>query len=182
MQKAINLALQTNGYPLVRAAAKVPDSKLDAFVAANPELALDAAAIRAGEKATVPSADLVKDKLLTAEEAAAAPEMAVYTIANGGAFKMVADPAKVSWVGVIAVLTVLMIYVTMVYGPIAAMLVEMFPTRIRYTGMSLPYHIGNGWFGGLLPATAFAMSAAKGDISTTSGTRSSSPASPSSSA
>ena len=52
----------------------------------------------------------------------------------------------------------------MVYGPIAAWLVEMFPTRIRYTGMSLPYHIGNGWFGGLLPATAFAMSAAKGDI------------------
>ena len=164
MQKGINLALQTNGYPLVRAAVKVPDSKLDAFVAANPELALDAAAIRAGEKATVPTADLVKDKLLTAEEAAAAPEMAVYTIANGGAFKMVADPAKVSWVGVIGVLTVLMIYVTMVYGPIAAMLVEMFPTRIRYTGMSLPYHIGNGWFGGLLPATAFAMSAAKGDI------------------
>ena len=164
MQKGINLALQTNGYPLVRAATKVPDSKLDAFVAANPELALDAAAIRAGEKATVPAADLVKEKLLTAEEAAAAPEMAVYTIANGGAFKMVADPAKVSWVGVVGVLTVLMIYVTMVYGPIAAMLVEMFPTRIRYTGMSLPYHIGNGWFGGLLPATAFAMSAAKGDI------------------
>lgn len=164
MQKGINLALQTNGYPLVRAAVKVPDSKLDAFVAANPELALDAAAIRAGEKTTVPTADLVKEKLLTAEEAAAAPEMAVYTIANGGAFKMVADPAKVSWVGVIGVLTVLMIYVTMVYGPIAAMLVEMFPTRIRYTGMSLPYHIGNGWFGGLLPATAFAMSAAKGDI------------------
>jgi len=164
MQKGINLALQTNGYPLVRAAAKVPDSKLDAFVAANPELSLDAAAIRAGEKATVPSADLVKDKILTAEEAAAAPETTVYTIANGGAFKMVADPAQVNWTGVIAVLTVLMIYVTMVYGPIAAMLVEMFPTRIRYTGMSLPYHIGNGWFGGLLPATAFAMSAAKGDI------------------
>ncbi len=164
MQKGINLALQTNGYPLVRAAAKVPDSKLDAFVAGNPELALDAAAIRAGEKATVPTADLVKEKLLTAEEAAAAPEMAVYTIPNGGAFKMVADPAQVNWTGIIAVLTVLMIYVTMVYGPIAAMLVEMFPTRIRYTGMSLPYHIGNGWFGGLLPATAFAMSAAKGDI------------------
>ncbi|MBV2185993.1 MAG: MFS transporter [Rhizobium sp.] len=164
MQKGINLALQTNGYPLVRAAAKVPDSKLDAFVAANPELSLDAAAIRAGEKATVPSANLAKEKLLTAEEAAAAPEMTVYTIANGGAFKMVADPAKVSWVGVVGVLTILMIYVTMVYGPIAAMLVEMFPTRIRYTGMSLPYHIGNGWFGGLLPATAFAMSAAKGDI------------------
>ncbi|PJI40015.1 MAG: MFS transporter [Rhizobium sp.] len=164
MQKSMNLALQTNGYPLVRAPAKVPDSKLDAFVAGNPELALDAAAIRAGEKATVPTADLVKEKLLTAEEAAGATDMAVYTIPNGGAFKMVADPAKVSWTGVIAVLTVLMIYVTMVYGPIAAMLVEMFPTRIRYTGMSLPYHIGNGWFGGLLPATAFAMSAAKGDI------------------
>jgi hypothetical protein len=70
----------------------------------------------------------------------------------------------VSWPKVIAILFVLVIYVTMVYGPIAAILVEMFPTRIRYTGMSLPYHIGNGWFGGLLPATVFAMSAAKGDI------------------
>ena len=57
-----------------------------------------------------------------------------------------------------------MLLVTAVYGPIAAMLVELFPSRIRYTSMSLPYHIGNGWFGGLLPATAFAMSAAKGDI------------------
>ncbi len=164
MQKSINVALQANGYPLVRGSVKVPESKLDAFVAANPELALDAAAIRAGEKATVATSQLVADKLLTAEEAAGVTDMAVYTIAKGGAFKMVADPATVNWVGVIAVLTVLMIYVTMVYGPIAAMLVEMFPTRIRYTGMSLPYHIGNGWFGGLLPATAFAMSAAKGDI------------------
>ncbi|MFJ5370548.1 MFS transporter [Bosea sp. CER48] len=65
---------------------------------------------------------------------------------------------------VIAILTVLIIYVTMVYGPIAAALVELFPTRIRYTGMSLPYHIGNGWFGGLLPATSFAMVAGTGDI------------------
>jgi Sugar (and other) transporter len=56
------------------------------------------------------------------------------------------------------------IYVTMVYGPIAAMLVEMFPTRIRYTSMSLPYHIGNGWFGGFLPTTAFAIVAATGNI------------------
>jgi hypothetical protein len=56
------------------------------------------------------------------------------------------------------------LYVTMVYGPIAAMLVEMFPTRIRYTSMSLPYHIGNGWFGGFLPTTAFAIVAATGDI------------------
>lgn len=65
---------------------------------------------------------------------------------------------------IIAILTVLVIYVTMVYGPIAAALVELFPTRIRYTGMSLPYHIGNGWFGGLLPATSFAMVAGTGDI------------------
>lgn len=64
----------------------------------------------------------------------------------------------------IGILTILVIYVTMVYGPIAAALVELFPTRIRYTSMSLPYHIGNGWFGGLLPATSFAMVAQTGDI------------------
>jgi hypothetical protein len=61
-------------------------------------------------------------------------------------------------------LFILVLYVTMVYGPIAAMLVEMFPTRIRYTSMSLPYHVGNGWFGGLLPTTTFALVALKGDI------------------
>ena len=64
----------------------------------------------------------------------------------------------------VLVLTLLVIYVTMVYGPIAAALVELFPTRIRYTSMSLPYHIGNGWFGGLLPATSFAMIAQTGDV------------------
>ncbi|UWU77614.1 MHS family MFS transporter [Bradyrhizobium huanghuaihaiense] len=64
----------------------------------------------------------------------------------------------------IGLLFILVIFVTMVYGPIAAMLVELFPTRIRYTSMSLPYHIGNGWFGGLLPATAFAIVASTGDI------------------
>jgi len=75
-----------------------------------------------------------------------------------------ADPAQIDTVMVIALLAALVIYVTMVYGPIAAILVEMFPTRIRYTSMSLPYHIGNGWFGGFLPTTAFAMVAATGDI------------------
>ena len=65
---------------------------------------------------------------------------------------------------VIGLLFILVLFVTMVYGPIAAMLVELFPTRIRYTSMSLPYHIGNGWFGGLLPATAFAIVASTGDI------------------
>jgi sugar phosphate permease len=65
---------------------------------------------------------------------------------------------------IIGLLFILVIFVTMVYGPIAAMLVELFPTKIRYTSMSLPYHIGNGWFGGLLPATAFAITASTGDI------------------
>ncbi len=75
-----------------------------------------------------------------------------------------ADPAAVNRPMVVLILWVLVLYVTMVYGPIAAMLVEMFPTRIRYTSMSLPYHIGNGWFGGFLPTTAFAIVAARGDI------------------
>jgi MFS family permease len=75
-----------------------------------------------------------------------------------------ADPAQLNWPMTVVILTLLVIYVTMVYGPIAAMLVEMFPTRIRYTSMSLPYHIGNGWFGGFLPATAFAIVAASGNI------------------
>lgn len=75
-----------------------------------------------------------------------------------------ADMAKVDKVAVIAILTYLVILVTMVYGPIAAMLVELFPTRIRYTSMSLPYHIGNGWFGGLLPTTAFAIVAQTGNM------------------
>jgi MFS family permease len=68
------------------------------------------------------------------------------------------------WWSIVAILTVLVIYVTMVYGPIAAMLVELFPTRIRYTSMSLPYHIGNGWFGGLLPSVTFAMVAQNGNM------------------
>ncbi|HEY0705821.1 MAG TPA: MFS transporter [Polyangia bacterium] len=83
-------------------------------------------------------------------------------------YPLKADPAHTKdaahVVPLILLLTYLVILVTMVYGPIAAMLVEMFPTRIRYTSMSLPYHIGNGWFGGFLPTTAFAIVAAKGDI------------------
>ena len=75
-----------------------------------------------------------------------------------------ADKEKMNKAMVLVILVFLVILVTMVYGPIAAMLVELFPTRIRYTSMSLPYHIGNGWFGGLLPTTAFAMVAATGDI------------------
>jgi len=73
-------------------------------------------------------------------------------------------PLSGQWWNVALILTVLVIYVTMVYGPIAAMLVELFPTRIRYTSMSLPYHIGNGWFGGLLPSITFAMVAQNGNM------------------
>ena len=75
-----------------------------------------------------------------------------------------ADPAAIDYPLVIAILTLLVIYVTMVYGPIAALLVELFPTRIRYTSMSLPYHVGNGWFGGLLPTLSFAIVAQVGNI------------------
>ncbi|MEA2975931.1 MAG: hypothetical protein QOF19_1451 [Alphaproteobacteria bacterium] len=75
-----------------------------------------------------------------------------------------ADPAKINWLMTEAILVLMVIYVTMVYGPIAAFLVEMFPTKIRYTSMSLPYHIGNGWFGGMLPLLATAVVAATGDI------------------
>src|SRR5271168_2092819 len=75
-----------------------------------------------------------------------------------------ADPAKINSVMTVLLLTLLVIYVTLVYAPIAAWLVELFPTRIRYSGLSLPYHIGNGWFGGFLPATVFAIVAATGNI------------------
>jgi hypothetical protein len=80
------------------------------------------------------------------------------------AYPAKADDARMNKPMLLLMLTILVIYVTMVYGPIAAMLVELFPTRIRYTSMSLPYHIGNGWFGGFLPASAFAIVAATGDI------------------
>jgi MFS family permease len=75
-----------------------------------------------------------------------------------------ADPAQINYPMVIAICTLLVIYVTMVYGPIAAWLVELFPANIRYSSMSLPYHIGNGWFGGFLPVTSFAIVAATGNI------------------
>jgi MFS family permease len=79
-------------------------------------------------------------------------------------YKSGADKAQINWFMTELILVVMVIYVTMVYGPIAAFLVELFPTKIRYTSMSLPYHIGNGWFGGMLPLTATAMVAATGDI------------------
>ncbi len=79
-------------------------------------------------------------------------------------FPAKADPAQVNWFMTELILVIMVIYVTMVYGPIAAFLVELFPARIRYTSMSLPYHIGNGWFGGMLPLLATATVAATGNI------------------
>ncbi|MCJ2111689.1 MHS family MFS transporter [Methylobacterium sp. E-025] len=99
--------------------------------------------------------------------ATAALQAAGYPKANDAGIVKMSNPFDIfrpQVASVIGLLFVLVLFVTMVYGPIAAMLVELFPTRIRYTSMSLPYHIGNGWFGGLLPATAFAMVAQTGDI------------------
>ena len=83
---------------------------------------------------------------------------------KGAGYPAKADPAQMNWPMVLLLLWILVIYVTMVYGPIAAWLVELFPARIRYTSMSLPYHIGNGWFGGFLPPLAFALVALTGDM------------------
>jgi MFS family permease len=83
---------------------------------------------------------------------------------NAAGYPVKADPAAINHAAVLGILVILVLLVTMVYGPIAAMLVEMFPTRIRYTSMSLPYHIGNGWFGGLMPTIAFALVAQNGNI------------------
>lgn len=91
-------------------------------------------------------------------------ESALDAALASAAYPKSADLSALSRPKVIGILFILMLYVTMVYGPIAAMLVELFPTRIRYTSMSLPYHIGNGWFGGFLPTTSFAIVAATGDI------------------
>jgi MFS family permease len=102
------------------------------------------------------------DKASKAREAALKKDLGAGVKEAGYPAK--ADAAAINKPMVVLLLFVLVLYVTMVYGPIAAMLVEMFPTRIRYTSMSLPYHIGNGWFGGLLPTISFALVAAKGDI------------------
>ena len=83
---------------------------------------------------------------------------------NAAGYPVKADPAAINHAAILGILVILVILVTMVYGPIAAMLVELFPTRIRYTSMSLPYHIGNGWFGGLMPTIAFALVAQNGNI------------------
>jgi MFS family permease len=124
------------------------------------------ATVTIGEKViTAPTAVVVNSKFDDASKAAMdAFKKEVKTALTEAGYPAKADPAKVDKVTIVVILTILVIYVTMVYGPIAAMLVEMFPTRIRYTSMSLPYHIGNGWFGGLMPTIAFAMVAQNGNM------------------
>ncbi len=112
----------------------------------------------AGTKASVK----IGEQTLTAETPNLPAAITAAVKAHG--YPASADPAEINHVMTVLLLTILVIYVTMVYGPIAAWLVELFPTRIRYSGLSLPYHIGNGWFGGFLPATVFAIVAATGNI------------------
>ena len=117
---------------------------------------------------TAPSGSVANSKF----DEESAKKIGAFKKEVGEALKAAGYPAKAKpiafmsgqWWQIVGILTILVIYVTMVYGPIAAMLVEMFPTRIRYTSMSLPYHIGNGWFGGLLPTTFFAIVASTGNM------------------
>ena len=120
------------------------------------------AVVKIGDK-TVSFADLAATEPDPAKQAAEFKKALSEAIKAAG-YPAKADPAQINTAMVILILTILVIYVTMVYGPIAAFLVELFPTRIRYTSLSLPYHIGNGWFGGFLPATSFAIVAATGNI------------------
>jgi Sugar (and other) transporter len=130
------------------------EAKLAEVTAAQPQ---DAKAVAAAGKT-------VKD--LSSEKTASATLLGSNLAAalKTAGYPAKADPAKVDKVMIVAILFYLVVLVTMVYGPIAAMLVELFPTRIRYTSMSLPYHIGNGWFGGLLPTTSFAIVAQTGNM------------------
>jgi MFS family permease len=124
--------------------------------AAQAEIHIGETIIRAPDVASLSGAARAEAITAFQGEARAALDAVGYPAA--------ADDAAINKPLVVAILALLVIYVTMVYGPIAAMLVELFPARIRYTSMSLPYHIGNGWFGGFLPTTAFAIVAATGNI------------------
>jgi MFS family permease len=160
-------ALADSGYPLLKIASSTID--LD-------KAGADALVPLQAEKKTADIMKLLSDTRMAKD--AALKKMAAITNVDGvvvaadGSAKVSvsevaagsADKAKINWAKAIAILTIMMLYVTMVYGPIAAFLVEMFPTNIRYTSMSLPYHIGNGWFGGMLPLLATAIVAWTGNI------------------
>ena len=115
-----------------------------------------------GKTITAPAPDAVKGA--ANKEAITAFQDAVKAELKAAGYPDKADPEAIDRPMVVLILFALVLLVTMVYGPIAAMLVELFPSRIRYTSMSLPYHIGNGWFGGFLPTTIFAIVAATGNI------------------
>jgi len=126
----------------------------------HPASAGSTAQVKVGQT-VIPSYDA---KMPGAAEHAAAFAKSLSGALKSAGYPLKANPGDINPGMVILLLVILVIYVTMVYGPIAAMLVELFPTRIRYTSVSLPYHIGNGWFGGFLPAIAFAIVAATGNI------------------
>jgi MFS family permease len=160
-------ALADSGYPLLKIASSTID--LD-------KAGADALVPLQAEKKTADIMKLLSDtrmaKDATLKKMAAITNVDGVVVAADGSAKVSvsevaagsADKAKINWAKAIAILTIMMLYVTMVYGPIAAFLVEMFPTNIRYTSMSLPYHIGNGWFGGMLPLLATAIVAWTGNI------------------
>jgi len=140
---SVNYTIQ-NAEPGSIAKIKVGETEVESFNATMNAAGLDF------DAASKTKADALKKNLADHIKAAGYPAKA--------------DPEAMNKPMLVGLLFILVIYVTMVYGPIAAMLVEMFPTRIRYTSMSLPYHIGNGWFGGLLPTISFSLVAMKGDI------------------
>jgi hypothetical protein len=139
----------------------VPYTNEQVNVAAGPTTrSPEDASIRVGST-VIPSYDAT---LPGAADAGKAFETALGGALGSAGYPAAADPQRINKPMLTLLLWILVIYVTMVYAPIAAMLVELFPTKIRYTSMSLPYHIGNGWFGGFLPPITFAIVAATGSI------------------
>jgi len=160
-------ALAESGYPHI----KLATSTIELDKAGADQLAALQAEKKTADALKLLSEARIAKDAKSAKLAAIANIDSVETAADGSAKVTVteaasgnADRAKVNWPVSILVLTIMMLYVTMVYGPIAAFLVELFPTRIRYTSMSLPYHIGNGWFGGMLPLLATAIVAFTGNV------------------
>ncbi len=153
--KVGEVVIATSITPEDIAAAKAGAEKKLADLQAAPTPDAKAVAAATAALKAVSDEKTAKDAVLTSKLKAAL---------KAAGYPDKADPAKLDKVKIVLILTFLVLLVTMVYGPIAAMLVEMFPTRIRYTSMSLPYHIGNGWFGGLLPTTAFAIVAQTGNM------------------
>jgi hypothetical protein len=137
------------------AARSVPYSNEPVPVGTTP-------AVQIGDQTIQAFPDDLAPELIEAEQTRFTEELT--EAVNAAGYPVVADPERINKPMILLLLTILVLYVTMVYGPIAAWLVELFPNRIRYTSMSLPYHIGNGWFGGFLPTTAFALVLLTGNI------------------